>query len=65
MEWRNTRKIVGLLGDQEDMRSRIQLSNNTMESMNKIWSQQRLHINQKLKIYRTIVKSILAYNYST
>ena len=47
------------------MRSRIQLSNNTMESMNKIWSQQRLHINQKLKIYRTIVKNILAYNYST
>ena len=65
MEWRNTRKIVGLLGDQEDMRSRIQLSNDTMESMNKIWSQERLYINQKLKIYRTIFKNVLAYNYST
>ena len=36
-----------------------------MESMNKIWPQQRLHVNQKLKIYKTIVKSVLTYKYST
>lgn len=47
------------------MRRRIQVSNNTMESMSKIWSHQRLHLNQKLNIYKTIFKSVLTYNYST
>ena len=41
MEWRNMNKIGSLLGDYEDMRRRMQLSNNTMESMNEIWPQQR------------------------
>ena len=63
MEWRNTKKLGSLLRDYEDMRRRIQLSNNRMESVNKIWPQQRLNINQKLNIYKTIVKSILTYNY--
>ena len=39
MEWRNMNKIGSLLGDYEDMRRRMQLSNNTMESMNEIWPQ--------------------------
>ena len=30
------RKLGSLLGDYEDMRRKIQLSNHTMESMNKI-----------------------------
>ena len=63
MEWRNTKKLGNLLGDYEDMR-RIQSSNNAMESMNIIWPKQRLHINKKLKIYKTIVKSVLTYHYS-
>ena len=41
MEWRNTNKLGNLLGDYGETRRRIQLSNNTMESMNKICPQQR------------------------
>ena len=47
------------------MKRRVQLANIAMDSMNKIWPQRRLHINQKLKIYKTIIKSIMTYNYST
>ena len=36
MEWRNTKNLESLVGDYEDMRRRIQLLNNTIESMNKI-----------------------------
>ena len=36
-----------------------------MESINKVWPQQRLYTNQKLKIYETILKSVLKYIYST
>ena len=46
------------------MRKGILLSNSTIKSMNKIWLQQRLDITQKLKIYKTIVESVLTYNYS-
>ena len=35
MEWRNTKKLGSLLGDYEDIRRSIQLSNNTMVSINK------------------------------
>ena len=36
-EWRNTKKLGSLPGDYEDMRRRIQMSNNTMKSVEKIW----------------------------
>ena len=59
MGWRNLKKLESILDDYEDTRRRIQLSNNAMESMNRVWPQQRLYINQKLKIYITIVKNVL------
>ena len=59
MGWRNLKKLGSLLDGYEDTRRRIQLSNNAMESMNRVWPQQRLYINQKLKIYKTIVKNVL------
>ena len=48
MEQRNTKKLGSLVGDYENMRW-IQLSNNTMESMNKIQPQQRLQIKSKIE----------------
>ena len=47
------KKIRSSFSNYEDMMRKIQLSNNTMESMNKIWPQQTLHINKKLKVYKT------------
>lgn len=65
MEWRNTEILGSLLYDYKYMRRGMQISNNTMESINKVWPQQRLYTNQKLKIYETILKSVLKYIYST
>ena len=39
-----------LLSANEHLRRRTPVSNNTMESMNKIWPHQRLHLNQNSKI---------------
>ena len=64
-EWRRTKKLGSLLGDYEDMKRRKQLANAAMKSVDKIWPSKKFRINQKLKIYKTIVKSVLTYNYST
>ena len=64
-EWKTTKKLGSLLGDYEDMKRRIQLSYEAMNSVEIIWPSRKIHINQKLKIYKTIVKSVLTYNYST
>ena len=64
-EWRSTKKLGSLLGDYEDMKRRIQLSYAAMDSLEKIWPRKKVHIKQKLKLYKTIVKSVLMYNSCT
>ena len=64
-EWRNMKKLGSLLGDYEDMKRRVQLSHATMKSVNSIWPNKKIHIKKRLKIYKTIVKSVLCYNMST
>lgn len=64
-DWRNTKKLGSLLGDYEDMKRRIQLSNAAMQSVEKVWPNKKITIQQKLKIYKTIVKRVLTYNFST
>ena len=56
--WRNTKKLGSLLGDYQDMKRRVQLANTVMQEVNKIWPMKKLTITQKLKIYRTVVKSV-------
>ena len=63
--WRNTKKLGSLLGDYEDMKRREQLSNNAIYDMKKIWKQSKVKLNKKIKIYKTLVKTILTYNYGT
>ena len=58
----DTKKLGSLLGDYHDFKGREQLSNTAMASLQKIWKD---NINKKLKIYITLVKPILTYNYST
>ena len=64
-KWRKTRKLGSLLGDYEDMKRRIQLSNLAMDQLTKVWPENKIHITRKLKIYKSIVKSILTYNMCT
>ena len=64
-EWRNTKKLGSLLGDYQDMKRRILLSNIAMQSVEKIWPMKKVNIKLKLKIYQAIVKSVLTYNMCT
>jgi len=41
------------------MKRREQLSNNAVYDMKKIWKQSKVKINKKIKIYKTLVKTIL------
>ena len=64
-EWRETKKLGSLLGDFEDVKRREQLSNIAMSSAKKIWKKARSGLKKKVKLYKTLVKSVLTYNSAT
>ena len=59
------KKLGNLLGDNEDLKRRIQLSYVAMQSVEKIWPSKKVKLNQRLKIYKSIVKKVLTYNMCT
>ena len=63
--WRKTRKLGSLLGDYEDMKRREQLSNGAMAGVRKIMKKSKAKVKKKVKIYKTLVKTVLTYNYGT
>ena len=64
--WRNTIKLGSLLGDKEDIRRRKQLSCTAMRNLSKLWYKKNLTtLKTRLRLYETLVKSILLYNAST
>ena len=36
-----------------------------MESVNSIWPAKKIKLNDRIKIYKSIIKSMLTYNYAT
>ena len=36
-----------------------------MESVNSIWPAKKIKLNDRIKIYKSIIKSVLTYNYAT
>ena len=54
-----------LLGAYEDMKRRIQLATATMQPVAKIWPNKKVKLQDRLKIYKCIVKSVLTYNICT
>ena len=59
-------KLESLLGCYEDMKRRIQLPYAAFNTIKKIWYHRKIHINKKLKLYKSTVKPILSiknYNY--
>ena len=64
--WRQTKKLGSLLGDEEDLLRRKQLSTGAMRSLNKLWlSKRKVQINKKIKLYKSLVKTALVYNNNT
>ena len=63
--WRKTKKLGSLLGDYEDMNRREQISNFAMAGIKDIWRKCKKGKRKKVQIYKTLVKTVLTYNYGT
>ena len=64
-DWRETKKLGSLLGDTEDMENRIKLSWAAMSQMKKLWKGKKVSTKRKIKLYKSLVKPILTYNFGT
>ena len=65
-KWRNSKKVGSLLGDTEDVNRRKILASAALNKKNKIWKQKKyIKRNTKIKIYRSMIKSVLTYNCGT
>ena len=59
------KKLGSLLGDFQDMKRREQLSIITQASAKTLWMNKKVNIQTKLKIYKSIIKPVLTYNFAT
>ena len=63
--WRHVKKLGSLIGDPEDINNRKQLAIVAFRQYNAMWlSRTRLRLSVKLKLFQTLVKSVLLYNSS-
>lgn len=64
--WRSVVKLGSMLGDSDDIAHRKQLSNNAMNKMNNVWfKKDKIKVDLRIKMYKTLIKPILLYNSST
>ena len=64
--WRNVNKLGSLLGDKEDINRRKQLSCIALRDLKNIWRKKKsVSLEKRIKLYETLVKSVLLYNCST
>ncbi|GFS15240.1 hypothetical protein ElyMa_006766300 [Elysia marginata] len=64
--WQTTKKVVTLIGDQEDIERRKQLSSAALVKLKNVWLKgDKITKNTKLKLYKALVKSVLTYNCGT
>ena len=65
-EWRSTKKLGSLIGDQEDILRRKQLSTTALHNLSNIWIRKnRITERVRLNLYKTIVKPVLMCNSQT
>ena len=62
-DWKNAKKVGSLIGDLEDVERRKQLSIAALNKLYHVWV--KLKTTTKIKLYKSLVKSILLYNCST
>lgn len=64
--WKDVKKVGSLIGDKEDIARRKRLSQNALNKMTHLWNRSdKIKLKTKLKLYNTLVKSILLYNSAT
>ena len=65
-EYKNAKKVGTLIGDEEDINRRKGLSTAALAKLQHIWIKgDRVKRETKIKLYRTLVKSVLSYNCGT
>jgi len=65
-EWRSTKKLGSLLGDEEDVMRRKQLATIMFQSMWSMWKRRDLiHERLRLRLYNAFVLPVLTYNCGT
>ena len=65
-EWKTTKKVGSLIGDEEDIERRKQLSSVALYKLTNVWIRQHnIKKKTRLKLYRALVKPILLYNSGT
>ena len=65
-EYKNAKKVGTLIGDEEDINRRERLSTATLAKLQNIWIKgDKVKRKTKIKLYRTLVKSVLTYNCGT
>ena len=64
--WRKSKKVGSLIGDDLDVGRRKSLAIVAMNKMSEIWLRgEKVNLEYKLRLYRSLVKSVLLYNCST
>ena len=65
-DWKNAKKVGSLIGDLEDVKRRKQLSTAALNKLYHVWMKgNKLKATTKIKLYKSLVKSILLYNCGT
>ena len=65
-DWRLTKKVGSLLGDTEDIERRKALSNVALNKLFNIWIRKdKIKLKTRIRLYKTLVKSVLIYNCGT
>ena len=65
-EYKNAKKVGTLIGDEEDINRRKRLSTAALAKLQNIWIKgDKVKRKTKIKLYRTLVKSVLTYNCGT
>ena len=65
-EYKNAKKVGTLIGDEEDITRRKRLSTAALAKLQNIWIKgDKVKRKTKIKLYRTLVKSVLTYNCGT
>ena len=63
--WRKVKKLGSLLGDFEDMKRRTSLAVTAQKSIEEMFKKSKASLEEKAKVYKSVVKRVLTYNYST
>ena len=65
-DWKNSKKVGSLIGGNEDIERRKHLSMAALHKLTNIWIRgDKIKLHTKVKLYKTLIKSILLYNCGT